>query len=71
MHNMKAPRDNTSGYKGVSFHKASGKWRADICVARKRIALGLFSTPEEAANAYDVAAIEHFGEFALINKELV
>jgi len=67
MHNTSAPRNNTSGYKGVSFHKASGKWRADICVEGKRIALGLFPSPEEAADAYDRVAVANFGEFARVN----
>lgn len=51
--NQRAPRsDNTSGYLGVSFSKAAGKWVAGIGVGRKRIHLGCFECPEEAHLAY-------------------
>ena len=55
---------NKTGYKGVSFHKASGKFRAQIKVADKHISLGYHSTPEDAHKAYKDAANKHFGEFA-------
>jgi hypothetical protein len=44
---------NTSGYRGVSFHKASKKWRATIKINGNQVWLGLFSKKEEAALAYD------------------
>lgn len=51
--NQRAPRsDNTSGYLGVSFSKAAGKWVAGIGVGRKRIHLGCFDCPETAHLAY-------------------
>jgi hypothetical protein len=40
--------NNTSGYRGVTFDKLTGKWRAE-CFKKK---LGRFDTPEEAAAAY-------------------
>jgi hypothetical protein len=58
---------NTSGYKGVSFHKQSGRWRSYITKNDKFVHLGLFSNVREAALAYDTAAREYFGEFALLN----
>ena len=61
--NTKRRRDNTSGYKGVVFHKASGKWMAKM--ARKY--LGLFTNVKAAAFAYDEAAFDAFGEFAVLN----
>lgn len=56
-----------SGFKGVSFHKSTGKWRARIFIDEKEKALGLFSDPLEAACAYDMAAVKYFGEFAYCN----
>lgn len=64
MQNRAAPRNNTSGYKGVSWHKRDRKWRAKIQVDGKRRYLGHFDTPEEAHAAYCEAAREHHGEFA-------
>lgn len=59
--------DNASGFKGVSVHKASGKWQAGIRVDGKRSHLGLYGSPAEAAAAYDRAALKHFGLFADLN----
>lgn len=56
--------DNTSGYKGVSFHKHVNKWQAYIYVSRKRIHLGYFPTKEAAYSAYCAAAKMYHGEFA-------
>ena len=50
--------DNTSGVKGVSFHKRSGKYMAYITLAGKRHYLGLFGTIEEAARARREAEVE-------------
>ena len=64
LRNAKTPRRNTSGYKGVSFHKSRKVWQANIRVNGELLHLGRFKTPEEAKAAYDNAALKHFGEFA-------
>jgi len=45
-------------YKGVSWVKANGKYRAYICPNGTQIHLGYFVDPVEAAKAYDRAAAE-------------
>ena len=57
----------SSVYKGVCFDKQHGKWRAEIGLNNKLKYLGLFTNETDAAIAYNVAAIELFGEFALLN----
>jgi hypothetical protein len=61
---------NTSGHKGVT--KASGSrkrkpWVAQIKVNYEHIHLGYYATTEEAAKAYNEAALKYFGEFAKLN----
>lgn len=62
--NCRTPRRNTSGYKGVSWHKTRKEWRSYIRVEGKLIHLGAFFSAEEASDAYKAAALEHFGDFA-------
>lgn len=64
--NTGANRRNTSGYKGVSFNKAAGRWRAAIRVHGERIHLGHYQSPEAAHAAYCTAAERLHGEFARI-----
>jgi len=52
------PRHNTSGFRGVSFHKRDKKWNSQIKHNRKIHYLGMFATPEAAARAYDHKAKE-------------
>lgn len=65
--NVSKRANNTSGFKGVSFHKATGKFSAQIVVNGKSRHLGLFRTADAAAVAYDDAAKRLFGEFAKLN----
>lgn len=60
-------KDNTSGYKGVSWHSQRLKWTARVKAGQKYIHLGLFDSKEAAALAYNSAARLLHGEFAWLN----
>lgn len=47
----KVRKDNTSGYRGVSYHKGTGKWAARKTAGGVRKNLGLFTTLDEARQA--------------------
>lgn len=64
---MRGPRGR-SRYRGVSWHSATGKWEARISVRGKRISLGLFSSEEDAAIAYDMAKTREFGPDYELNR---
>jgi len=65
--NARRRKDNSSGYKGVTFHRQSGKWRAVVCVGGKSISLGLHATAKEASDAYAKGAVAQFGEYARVS----
>ncbi len=68
MANKRLYRNNTSGFKGVMRNTEKGKpWRAVIKIDKRSRRLGNYETPEEAARAYDEAALRLFGEFARPN----
>jgi hypothetical protein len=70
MCNSRLRSDSTTGYKGVSMDKRDGMYRAYIYYKGKQIALGYYDNPEEAAAAYDKAAVFYFGEYARTNQML-
>lgn len=57
-------KDSSSGFKGVSFHHASGRYSARIQVDGRRMTLGFCHTAEDAARLYADAAEKHFQKFA-------
>ncbi|KKN70096.1 hypothetical protein LCGC14_0434210 [marine sediment metagenome] len=65
--NQRPQKGGSSCYKGVSWHKARGKWHARIELNQKTKHLGIYDNEIEAAKAYDNAASELFGEFAYTN----
>lgn len=48
MENIRAHRHGSSGVRGVSFHKVSGKWTARVTHNGRKIYLGLYPTIAEA-----------------------
>lgn len=60
---------NSSGYKGVSYNRATKKYDAYIRHKYKKHNLGSHKTAAAAAKAYNKAAVKYFGEdFAHLNK---
>jgi hypothetical protein len=62
--NQRRRRDNTSGFKGVTYVKKIAKWYAQIQKDGVKMNLGFHSTPELAHAAYREASVRLFGEFA-------
>ena len=59
-------RKTSSKYKGVDILK-NKMWRAIIMTDEKSLYLGIFTTQEDAARAYNEAAVKYHGEFACLN----
>lgn len=57
----------TSKYKGVYFDRARRRWAAMIQVDGRQRSLGRYDSEDVAAAAYDHAAYEAWGEFAVLN----
>jgi len=63
-HNRKLGRDNTSGVKGVNWHKATKKWRVTISVNNKHKHFGCFDDLELASLVAQEARNKYHGAFA-------
>jgi hypothetical protein len=65
--NARLQHNNSSGYKGVSWNKRYRYWVASIYPNDGHLYLGSFRSAEEAARAYNTAALKYYGEFARLN----
>lgn len=62
------PRDGSSSkFKGVRWSAARKKWFVSICANKRIYWIGSFSDENEAARAWDAAAIRLHGDFARLN----
>lgn len=57
-------KNNSSGYRGVSWQKLMNKWEARIMFQKKTMVLGYYETKEDAYYAYCSKCVELYGEFA-------
>ncbi len=64
--NSRLAKNNTTGYKGITWEVKKRKFRAKIVVNKRTIHLGYFLNKEEAYKVYCHAAKENYGEFARI-----
>lgn len=62
--NSSRPKNNTSGFVGVSLDRKTNKWKAYITIDYKQKALGLFADKADAIKARFEAENKYFGEFA-------
>jgi hypothetical protein len=65
--NCKLSRRNTTGYRGVTWHKRDHIWWSQIRIDTKIHYLGSYQNPEEAAVSFDRAAVRYRGKDAMLN----
>lgn len=61
--NIGITKQNTSGFKGVSYDKRRGTWNSAVTIKSKKKYLGAYKTPEEAGEVYIKHIKEHHSEF--------
>lgn len=67
MQNKRIYKNNSSGKTGVSFHKRTHKWIANIQVNKKRISLGSFDNINDAIASREQAEKKYFGEYRCVD----
>jgi hypothetical protein len=70
LQNTRSRMPRPGQFKGIKLDRRDPRvvrWTAAIVIGGKKKFLGSFQSAEEAAQAYDVAAVKHFGEFAWTN----
>ena len=60
-------KNNTTGFKGVTLRGDTGKYQASLRLPIGLRSFGCYDTAEEAAKAYDKAALQFHGKFAKLN----
>ena len=65
--NQRIRKNNKSGYKGVNYHKSTGKYQASIGDGKQKY-LGIFQTTVEGAIAYNNYIIENNLEGFILNE---
>jgi len=68
LRNSRLQKNNTTGYKGVFFNKTWNNYKVTIGTKKNRKYLGSYKNIEDAAKAYNEAAIKYYGEFACLNE---
>ena len=58
--NRPAPKNSSSGYRGVTWHKQMQQWMARIGHHGQRTTIGFFNTAEDAYEAYKKEAVKLF-----------
>lgn len=67
MQNRVKSRSMTSKFKGVYFHKVSGKWMARLSVNGQTRYLGIHEAEQDAAAAYDAESRRAHGQYGAVN----
>ena len=65
-HNVGLTTRNSSGHRGIYWHKLANKWSVSICVNRKGMYLGLYEKLGDAVVVRCEAERLHYGEFARV-----
>lgn len=66
--NQRPQLGTSSRFKGVTWSRGAGKWQAQIQAPNTPRYLGLFTSEEDAARAYNAAALKAFGSYAYLNE---